>query len=104
MICKRTYVTPVYKGSKQDISNYRLCKLCFIVKVFERLVYNQLYVALAGTFSPSQHGFLMGRCTIFNLVLLNDFVTNGMNNGFQVDVDYTDYTLRLLIELGTLSS
>lgn len=94
MIWKRAYITPVHKkGPKQDITNYRpISKLCIVAKVFEKIVYNQLYVALSRYFSPSQHGFLKGRCTVSNLALLNNFVTDAMSEGFQVDVVYTDYS------------
>lgn len=93
-IWKSAYITPVHKkGSKNEIINYRpISKLCIVAKVFERVVYDQVYTALKCTFSPSQHGFLKGRSTVSNLTLLNDYVTAGMDGGAQVDVVYTDYS------------
>lgn len=88
------FITPVHKkGVKTDIVNYRpISKLCIIAKVFERVIYNQVYNALKNSFSSVQHGFLKGRSTVTNLILLNDFITAAMDNGEQVDVVYTDYS------------
>lgn len=62
-----------------------------ISKVFEKIVYDQLYAALKSNFSSKQHGFLKGRSTVSNLILLNDYVSECMSTGKQVDVIYTDY-------------
>lgn len=93
-VWKRAYITPVHKkGSRSCIMNYRpISKLCIISKVFERIVYNQLYSALKQSFSSTQHGFLKGRSVVTNLVLLNDSLTSYMDSGCQVDVVYTDYS------------
>ncbi|KAL0881298.1 hypothetical protein ABMA27_001181 [Loxostege sticticalis] len=91
---KLAFITPVHKsGSKIDIDNYRpISKLCIISKVFEKIVYDQLYNTVKNSFSDYQHGFLRKRSTVSNLVLLNDYVTHSMDNGRQVDVIYTDYS------------
>jgi hypothetical protein len=93
-IWKKAFISPVHKkGPKNDVTNYRpISKLCIIAKVLEKIIYEQLYSAI-GTFLPSsQHGFLKGRSTVTNLVLLNDFITESMEEGSQVDVVYTDYS------------
>lgn len=91
---KSAFITPIHKkGSKTDVTNYRpISKLCIIAKLFERIIYNQLYAALANSFSSFQHGFLRGRSTTSNLILFNDFITDAMDDGKQVDVVYTDYS------------
>lgn len=93
-IWKSAFVSPIHKkGSKTEVVNYRpISKLCIIAKLFERIVYNQIYAALRHSFSVTQHGFLKGRSTASNLVLLNDILTEAMDSGFQVDVIYTDYS------------
>lgn len=93
-IWKSALVTPVHKkGSKSDISNYRpISKLCIIAKLFEKLVYDQVYSALHMSFIPNQHGFLKGRSTVSNLILFDDYITNAMESGGRVDVIYTDYS------------
>ncbi|KAG7295979.1 hypothetical protein JYU34_021071 [Plutella xylostella] len=91
---KRAFISPIHKkGSKHKIDNYRpISKLCLLAKVLERLVYTQLYSCIKSSFSPMQHGFLKGRSTVSNLALFNDFVTEKMDGGSQVDVIYTDYS------------
>ncbi|KAL0879152.1 hypothetical protein ABMA27_002946 [Loxostege sticticalis] len=93
-IWKRAFITPVHKkGSRADVTNYRpISKLCIVSKVFEKIVYSQLYSALQQSFTVSQHGFLKGRSTVSNLVLLNSYLTEAMDSGSQVDVVYTDYS------------
>lgn len=92
-VWKSASITPIHKkGPKRDVSNYRpISKLCVLVKVFEKLVHDQLYAALKHTFLPQQHGFLKGRSTTTNLVSFVDEVTKGMEGGGQVDAVYTDY-------------
>lgn len=91
---KSAFITPVHKkGSKTVVTNYRpISKLCIIAKIFERLIYDQVYAALSNYFSPHQHGFLKGKSTVSNLLLLNDYITLAMDSGHQVDVVYTDYS------------
>lgn len=91
---KSAFITPVHKkGTKTLVTNYRpISKLCIIAKIFERIVYKQLYSSLASSFSPHQHGFLKGRSTVTNLAIFNNFLTEAMDNGEQVDVIYTDYS------------
>lgn len=93
-IWKLAYITPVHKkGSKMDITNYRpISKLCIIAKVFEKIIYDQLYASLKNEFNHHQHGFLHGRSTISNLILLNDYITEALEEGIQVDAIYTDYS------------
>lgn len=93
-VWKRAYITPVFKkGSRSIISNYRpISKLCLLAKALEDVVYEQLYPAISSSLHPSQHGFLRGRSTVSNLALLNNFVTEAMDGGQQVDVVYTDYS------------
>lgn len=94
LIWKSAFITPVHKkGSKSEISNYRpISKLCIIAKLFERIIYNQVYFALKKSLNQNQHGFLKGRSTVSNLIIFNDFITEAMDKGHQVDVVYTDYS------------
>lgn len=94
LLWKKAYISPIHKkGPKGHVTNYRpISKLCTIAKVFEKIVYEQLYSALRASLPPSQHGFLRGRSTVSNLVQLNEFITDSMDKGGQVDVVYTDYS------------
>lgn len=91
---KSTFITPVHKkGSKSDVLNYRpVSKLCFIAKIFERIIYNQLYPAVVKSLSPFQHGFVKGLLTITNLIMFIDCISGAMDSGRQVDVIHTDYS------------
>lgn len=93
-IWKSAFITPIHKkGQKNRVDNYRpISKLCLIAKIFERIVYNQVYAALKSSFCPQQHGFLKKRSTDSNLLLFNDFITQQLDNGDQVDAIYTDYS------------
>lgn len=81
MLWKSAFVSFVHKkGSRSEIVNYKpISKLCIIAKIFERIIYNQVYAAL-------QNSFLRGRSTVSNLVIFNDFLTEATDNGHQVDV------------------
>lgn len=93
-IWKSAFITPVLKkGDKSDIENYRpISKLCLFAKIFERVVYNQVYAAVQSGLGDAQHGFLRKRSTTSNLILATDFITKGMEQRAQVDVIYTDYS------------
>ena len=82
------------------INLHTISKLCIIAKVFEKIIYNQLFPSLRKTFSPFQHGFLKGRSTATNLTLFNDFITNAMDDGKQVRFKelYSHYDNRHLHE------
>lgn len=94
LIWKSAYITPVHKkGPKTDILNYRpISKLCILSKVLEKIVHTQVYAGIRCSLNDFQHGFLPGRSTVSNLVLFNDFLTQSMDRGFQVDTIYTDYS------------
>ncbi|CAG9134857.1 unnamed protein product [Plutella xylostella] len=91
---KSAFISPIHKaGLKDRVGNYRpISKLCLVAKVFERIVYRQLYNQLKTSFSPAQHGFLRGRSTVSNLILFNNFITEQMDSGNQVVAVYTDYS------------
>ncbi|CAK1593267.1 unnamed protein product [Parnassius mnemosyne] len=91
---KSAFITPIHKKGPQNIiENYRpISKLNLIAKVFERIVYNQLYPAIKHTIIPQQHGFLQKRSTTSNLLLFTDFVSYNMDKGYQIDAIYTDYS------------
>lgn len=93
-IWKSAFITPIHKsGARNNIKNYRpISKLCIFAKIFERLVFNQLYNSLSATFIPQQHGFLKNRSTTSNLLTFIDFTTSNMDAGGQVDAIFTDYS------------
>lgn len=74
----------------ETISNYILfSKFCIIGKMIERLVYSYSQLWLDINIIPTEHSFHKGRCSISNLVQLNNFITGAMSEEFQVDIVYS---------------
>lgn len=91
---KEAFVTPIHKsGSKQKVENYRPVSILSVFgKVFESIVYDQLYPVAAAYIPSSQHGFMRKRSAVSNLAVFTDSVARHMDGGSQVDVVYTDYS------------
>ncbi|CAH2095709.1 unnamed protein product [Euphydryas editha] len=90
---KKAQIVPIHKkGSKSLIANYRpISILNTIAKLFEKVVYEDIYSIIAKGIPRTQHGFLRGRSTLSNLTLFSDFILKAMEKGGQVDVVYTDF-------------
>ncbi|KAG7303291.1 hypothetical protein JYU34_011770 [Plutella xylostella] len=90
---KITKGTPIFKsGVRNNVEDYRqVCILNCFAKVFEGLIYDQLYVFLKPILSPSQHGFVNGRSTNSNLLVYTAFLCKSFNVNKQVDSIYTDF-------------
>lgn len=91
---KISYVSPIFKdGDKDDISNYRpVCIMSAISKIFERLVFNQLFEQIKSQIHHTQHGFFMKRSTQTNLMEYVSEIAQSIVNGGQVDTIYTDFS------------
>lgn len=89
---KNAFVRPIHKkGLKNEVSNYRpIAKLSSIPKLFERILYDQLYEYCAAWLTPLQHGFMKKKSTITNLVETSSQLILSMEDGYQTDVIYTD--------------
>ena len=90
---KEALITPVHKnGTKERVENYRPVSILPVFsKVFESLVFDQLYPVALAYIPDAQHGFMRNRSTVSNLSVFTDFVARNMDKGYQVDVVYTDY-------------
>ena len=87
-------VVPIHKsGDKSLISNYRPISLlsCF-AKVYERLLFDQIFPQIKQYLSPLQHGFYPKRSTNTNLAIFNEFVSTALDQQVQVDAIYTDFS------------
>ena len=93
-IWKSALITPIHKKGPRDcVENYRpISKLCLFAKIFEKVVYRQLYASLKSNISERQHGFIKGRSTTTNLIICSDYLTQCMSQRAQVDIIYTDYS------------
>jgi len=91
---KMSYVSPIFKdGNKSDISNYRpISILCAISKVFEKLVFNELFDQVKHRIHKSQHGFFSKRSTQSNLMEYVSMIAHEIVDGGQVDSVYTDFS------------
>jgi hypothetical protein len=63
-----------------------------IPKCFELLVYRTMYDDLKNLISVNQHGFMKIRSTMTNLLEYASFVLNSIEEGWQVDSVYTEFS------------
>lgn len=114
---KTSYITPIFKsGSRINVQNYRgISILPTLGKMFEAMVCNILTPYFKNVISTSQHGFIMGRSTLTNLLLFTNYAINSIETGCQLDVVYTDiskafdrvshtYLIQKLYEIGIHST
>ena len=90
---KISFITPIFKsGDKYNAKNYRpISILSHLAKIFERLLYNQIYNQLKSCITENQHGFVSKKSTTTNLsILLNQYLRT-LENKAQTDVVYTDF-------------
>lgn len=94
LVWKTSYVVPIFKsGDKHDIGNYRpISKLSTIPKLFEKIIYDDIYPVIRPYIVQEQHGFVDGKSTESNLCEFVDVLFRSMDEGFQVDAVYTDYS------------
>jgi hypothetical protein len=91
---KEAKVTPIFKsGDKTKIENYRPISLInSFAKVYELLLYKQMFNAIKSKICPEQHGFLPRRSTVTNLMEFSFNVSSELDNGGRLDVIYTDFS------------
>ena len=91
-IWKEAMVTPVLKkGDSPLIENYRpISILCNFSKMFESVIYKQIYFSFKSFITPFQHGFVEKRSTVTNLSCFSQHVTEALDQNIQIDVIYTD--------------
>ncbi|KAJ3643854.1 hypothetical protein Zmor_026539 [Zophobas morio] len=91
-IWKVAKITPVFKeGDFTNVEKYRpISILPNFSKVFETVLYNQLYPKLKNVISEQQHGFMPGRSTLSNLTCMSQSIAASLDNKGQLDVVYTD--------------
>ena len=84
---KKGNVVPIHKkDDKQNVKNYRPASLLPICsKIFERLIYNVMYVFLTETdlLSPNQSGFRSGDSCINQLLSINHEILNVFDKGLE---------------------
>ena len=63
-----------------------------IGKVFENVIFSNIYFSIKRTLCEKQHGFVKGRSTVTNLFLLTQFLAKSVDDGVQADVIYADFS------------
>ena len=92
---RSSIVTAVFKKGDRHIAlNYRPISLtCVACKIFESIVKNHLVSFFQSNklFHVNQFGFMKGRSTSLQLLKLMDIWSEAVDNGYEVDVLYTDF-------------
>jgi hypothetical protein len=93
-IWKLSYVKPIFKkGRRNNVEDYRgVAILSAIPNCFQLLVYGTMYEGLKNLISVNQHGFIKNRSTVTNLLEYSSLILNSIEEGWQVDSVYTDFS------------
>ena len=86
-------VVPVFKkGSKSLVENYRPISLtCIVMKVFEKLIRNELMDRCSNMLNQSQHGFLPEKSCLTQMISFTESISLALNNSIRTDVVYFDF-------------
>ena len=91
---KTSNVVPVHKkNNAQNQCNYRLVSLlCNVSKIFERLVYNNMYSFLMENklLNPHNSGFHSGDGTVSQLSSITQKLTEALDDGEDVRIVFLD--------------
>ena len=90
---KSANVVPVFKkGNKSKVENYRPISLtCLVMKIFERVIKEELLKHTEHLLDKRQHGFLANKSCTTNMVNFCDNLALSLNNGQRCDVVYFDF-------------
>ena len=93
---KLANVVPIHKkGSKDDIKNYRPISLtCLVMKLFERILKEELLLRTSHLIDSRQHGFLNLKSCSSNMIRFTDNVVMSINDThtLSTDVVYFDFS------------
>ena len=91
---KLANVVPVHKkGTKADVENYRPISLtCLIMKIFEKIVRDEILLKCKSVLNPNQHGFLPAKSCETQMINFTESLTCSLNNNVQTDVVYFDFS------------
>ncbi len=91
-IWKRANISPVFKGDEQFLAeNYwPISLLCIVSKILERCVFNHCFPVLSPTIYNFQHGFIKGRSTVTQLLLVYHSILDTLADGQEVDAIHLD--------------
>ena len=86
-------VVPVYKkDDKNKVTNYRPISLTSLVmKVLERIIYDELLCRTKNKIDTRQHGFIRNRSCNTNLLLFTESIARSLHEKIGIDVIYFDF-------------
>ena len=90
---KLANVVPLHKkGSKASVENYRPISLTSLVmKVFEKIVRDELLAKCQHKLNNFQHGFLPEKSCTTQMLLFSDNLSISLNSNIRADVIYFDF-------------
>ena len=90
---KLAHVVPVHKkGSKSSVENYRPISLTSLVmKVFEKIVRDELLAKCQQKLNQNQHGFLPEKSCTTQMLSYVDSLSVSLNDNIRTDVVYFDF-------------
>ena len=90
---KSANVVPIHKkGSKSNVENYRPISLtCLVMKIFERIIKEELLSHTSQYLDSRQHGFLSNRSCTTNMVGYCDSLALSLNDNDRSDIVYFDF-------------
>ena len=90
---KLANVVPVHKkDDKNKVTNCRPTSLtCVVMKVFERILYDELLTRTIDKIDTRQHGFLRNRLCNSNLLLFTESIARSLHEKIGTDVIYFDF-------------
>ena len=90
---KEANVVPIFKkGSKTLVENYRPISLtCVVMKVFERIIKDEILVHTKHLIDERQHGFMENRSCTTNMVPFCENLALNLNNNLRTDIIYFDF-------------
>ena len=93
---KVAHVVPVHKkGSKEDVENFRPISLtCLIMKIFEKILKEELLIRMQHLLDKRQHGFLRNNSCTTNMIEFSDSLVLSINDchSMSTDVVYFDFS------------
>ena len=85
----RVLLGPTYKG---NVENYRpISLISLVMKVFERILYEELLNLTESKIDPRQHGFLKRKSCTTNLLSFTNSIALSLHEKTGVDVVYFDF-------------
>ena len=90
---KLANVVPIHKkDDKNKVVNYRPISLTSLVmKVFERILYDELLARTQEKIDPRQHGFLKNKSCDTNLLTFTESIARSLHEKIGTDVIYFDF-------------